>query len=98
LAVYDGTSAFQLGTRIAYLPTTAPGFTQDETIGPLSPSPGNPYSLTFVATITPSAAAASGETFFGLTVAATPEPGLYGVLALGMIGLVVVWQRKRKTA
>jgi len=60
----------------------------------LSPlSDGGTYSLTLVAVLTHSAA---GTTNFTMNESVVPEPGFYGLLALGVGGLILVAQRKKK--
>jgi len=60
---------------------------------PLSANPAGPYTLTLVAVLTQSAAGANN---FELSESVVPEPGFYGLLALGLGGLFLAVQSRRK--
>jgi len=63
-------------------------------IGPLTPS-SSLYSLTLVAVVTHTQSAL-GQTDLTMNESVVPEPGFYGVLALGLGGLILAVQRMRK--
>jgi len=52
-------------------------------------------SLDFAVGLGPQGQFSYDSTGFNATISATPEPGFYGVLALGLSGLILVLSRRR---
>jgi len=85
-----------LGNHLVDSYTGSSGTTFDNiALSPLAPAT-SPYTLTLVAVI--SASPAGQESSFSMMESAVPEPGFYGVLALGLGGMILAVQRKRKAA
>jgi hypothetical protein len=73
-------------------PTTTNGF---ETLsGAVSLNNTGPY---FIYQFGAPAGPGGAPRIFGVTLTATPEPGFYGLLALGLTGLATIVSRRRKT-
>jgi hypothetical protein len=76
-----------------YTPGTASSY--NATADPFLISQASPYELSFEAVIDPPPPAYGSTAGFTSTLSTVPEPGLYGIMAVGLSGLFVAVSRRR---